>query len=239
MIGIYKIHNIVNDKIYIGQSLNVKYRISRHIYELSKGKHKNEHLQNSWNKYGQENFEFTIIEECTEDQLDKREQYWLDYYGGLDNNKTFNLREAGNRSTLTKSSRTKISNSLKGIQAWNKGLTRDNDYRVAQYSDKLKGTKLKEKQKQQISQTVKQHHLNGDYDYEQITQKRLQTQQENIKNGKIRKVRKDKGTKRNEIVGKRISEAKKKGYALRRQQGIIKVAHNKGKKLNKETGKYE
>ena len=62
--GIYMIQNKVNGKIYIGQSVNIEDRWGEHKYELNKGYHHNKHLQRSWNKDGQENFEFTIICEC-------------------------------------------------------------------------------------------------------------------------------------------------------------------------------
>jgi len=52
--GIYMIINVVDKKVYIGQSLNVKKRIKRHFYELSKEIHPNAHLQRSFNIYGKD-----------------------------------------------------------------------------------------------------------------------------------------------------------------------------------------
>ena len=59
--GIYKIANLVNGKRYIGGSVNLKHRLVCHKSGLRRGRHKNPHLQNAWNKYGEENFEFKII----------------------------------------------------------------------------------------------------------------------------------------------------------------------------------
>lgn len=59
--GIYKITNIINNKIYIGSSTDIKKRWHGHKYDLRKNKHCNTHLQNAWNKYGEDNFKFEII----------------------------------------------------------------------------------------------------------------------------------------------------------------------------------
>lgn len=81
MIGIYGIINLINDKKYIGSSINIRHRFITHKCYLRKNIHSNKHLQSAWNKYGEENFKFELIEECEEDKLIEREQYWIDYYG--------------------------------------------------------------------------------------------------------------------------------------------------------------
>ena len=60
--GIYVIQNTINNHIYIGSSINLKQRFSQHKSTLRNNTHKNKHLQSAWNKYGEENFEFIIIE---------------------------------------------------------------------------------------------------------------------------------------------------------------------------------
>lgn len=62
-IGIYLIRNKLNNKVYVGQSINLVRRWREHKSSLRKGKHRCSHLQNSWNKYGEDNFEFLIVEE--------------------------------------------------------------------------------------------------------------------------------------------------------------------------------
>ena len=84
MIGIYKIENKVNGKVYVGQSVNIETRWKNHRCELNRGTHYNDYLQRSWNKYGSNNFDFVVIEECSKDDLDDRETYWIDYYNSCD-----------------------------------------------------------------------------------------------------------------------------------------------------------
>ena len=59
--GIYKIENIVNGKVYIGQSKNCEFRWLGHIRESGKDKNKS-HFYKSIRKYGIDNFKFTILE---------------------------------------------------------------------------------------------------------------------------------------------------------------------------------
>ncbi len=86
--GIYKITNIVNNKIYIGSSINLKYRKCSHFRNLRLNKHVNYHLQYAFNKYKEENFKWEVIEyvDIIEDKKElrkvilEREQYWIDSY---------------------------------------------------------------------------------------------------------------------------------------------------------------
>lgn len=80
MIGIYKITNLVNGKVYIGQSVKIERRLGEHKNLLSNNRHYNYHLQQAWNKYGKENFAFEIIEKCLKEKLNEKETYWCDYY---------------------------------------------------------------------------------------------------------------------------------------------------------------
>lgn len=76
--GIYKIINVLNNKIYIGSSINVTSRIRNHFNDLKAKRHKNNYLQNVYNKYGKEIFTWSLIEKCKKERLLEREQYYLD-----------------------------------------------------------------------------------------------------------------------------------------------------------------
>lgn len=58
MIGIYKI--IINNKLYIGSSLDIKNRIKQHKSDLKNNRHANPKLQNAYNKYHE--FKYEILE---------------------------------------------------------------------------------------------------------------------------------------------------------------------------------
>lgn len=93
MIGIYCIENIITNKKYIGQSKDIKERWKSHRWALNHGKHINKHLQASWNKYGQEAFIFSVLEECDENKLQEREEYYISYYDSYNNG--YNLTTGG------------------------------------------------------------------------------------------------------------------------------------------------
>lgn len=79
MMLIYEIRNLINNKFYIGSAIKYQHRWACHESDLNLNKHKNNHLQHAWNKYGAENFEFRAIEAVeNKGDLLKREQYWID-----------------------------------------------------------------------------------------------------------------------------------------------------------------
>lgn len=77
MIGIYKIQNIQNNKIYIGQSNNIKRRFQEH---KTKGKTSRIPVDLAIEKYGVENFTFEVVEEVNQENLNEKESYWIQYY---------------------------------------------------------------------------------------------------------------------------------------------------------------
>lgn len=95
--GIYKI--VINNKIYIGSSINLKSRKYAHFRDLKKNKHCNNHLQSAYNKYGKHNSKWEI-EEYIENIEDKqklketllnKEQYYLDLYESYNHDKGYNI----------------------------------------------------------------------------------------------------------------------------------------------------
>lgn len=95
--GIYIIKNLKNNKCYIGQSSNIYARWYNHKYCLRNNRHSNEHLQNAWNKYGENNFNFEILELCNEDVIDSREQYCIEKYSSIVDKNGYNLDSGGNK----------------------------------------------------------------------------------------------------------------------------------------------
>lgn len=81
--GIYQIKNTQNNKLYIGSTNNFKNRFSSHIRNLRKNQHSNQHLQNSWNEYGEDVFHFEIIELCEVKVLLEREQAHINSFWSL------------------------------------------------------------------------------------------------------------------------------------------------------------
>lgn len=76
--GIYMIINILNGNRYIGSSKDIQQRLQTHRSNLRHNHHHNEHLQNAWNKYGEKNFDYSILEFCEENIRISREQYYVD-----------------------------------------------------------------------------------------------------------------------------------------------------------------
>jgi len=88
--GIYKITNSDNGKVYIGQSVNVFKRVNIHRTNLRRGVHGNNHLQLSWNKYGEDSFQFEIVEFCEEELLNSKECSWIAFYNSADKHNGYN-----------------------------------------------------------------------------------------------------------------------------------------------------
>jgi group I intron endonuclease len=81
VVGIYCIRNMVNGNEYVGQTGDIQVRWSGHRTNLRGDKHENRHLQRAWNLYGEDAFDFFILEtldEPTTDELTAREQFHMD-----------------------------------------------------------------------------------------------------------------------------------------------------------------
>ncbi len=111
--GIYGIKNIISNKIYIGKGKSISSRFASHKYALRNNKHVNPHLQNSWNKHTEENFNFFIIERCAIENLCEKEEYWINFFNSINDEFGFNLMKPGrenyshSKETIEKMSRVK------------------------------------------------------------------------------------------------------------------------------------
>lgn len=125
------IKNKVNGNIYIGQAVDIYERWKEHISLLRREKHVNNHLQRAWNKYGDYNFEFSIVEECDENALNDREIYWIAEYDSYHNGYNQTLGGGGVRGFKhDEETKQRISESLKGENAPWYGKQRSEETKV-------------------------------------------------------------------------------------------------------------
>lgn len=82
MIGIYSFENKINGKRYVGQSVNIEARHTRHLSASnnSSSDEYNKVLYKAFRKYGVENFSFSILEEVEKENLNQREIFWIEHY---------------------------------------------------------------------------------------------------------------------------------------------------------------
>lgn len=98
--GIYLIRNTLNNKVYIGKSINIASRMYSHKRALRKNdsKSENAHFINAWNKYGEDAFEYIVLEYIDKNRIDfeefskERELFWINCYNSVDRNLGYNLR---------------------------------------------------------------------------------------------------------------------------------------------------
>ena len=74
--GIYKITNLISNKIYIGSTTtSFKRRFKEHLSALKRGDHPNSHMQRAFNLDGENSFIFEVIEVVEKENCILREQY--------------------------------------------------------------------------------------------------------------------------------------------------------------------
>lgn len=103
MCGIYKITNQINGKIYVGKSVHIEQRFTEHKRDSQvpqeqwevNYRHVKTPFHTAVRKYGIENFNLEILEECEEQQLNKREKYWIAKLNATDRNIGYNVTFGG------------------------------------------------------------------------------------------------------------------------------------------------
>lgn len=175
MIGIYKIENKINHKVYVGQSIHIESRWKTHQKELRENKHGNSKLQNAYNKYG-DVFEYTVLAECSKEELNNLEQFYI---------KKFNSKNDGYNETIggdglsepTIAVRKKISDKLKGS---NNGMY--NVHLIGELNG-MYGKHHTEESKQKMSDAAKsrKHYLHSEETKQKISEshKKIQSRGNN------------------------------------------------------------
>lgn len=100
MVGIYKITNKINQKIYIGQSVNISKRWMAHrngAFNPNNGQY-NTPLYKAIRKYGIENFTFEILEECAINELNIKEKQYIQLLDATNSDIGYNLTQGGQNS---------------------------------------------------------------------------------------------------------------------------------------------
>lgn len=162
--GIYEIVNLVNGKRYVGSAINLRVRWRQHRYALARGDHTNTLLQRAWAKYGDANFAFRVLENCSPDQLIAREQHHIDV--GYDYNICPTAGSSLGRK-LSVTTKQKIADKAKGRKMpprsdeYREKLSKamkarkPNPERVAKMADTKRGSSLTDEHKAKIGEGVR------------------------------------------------------------------------------------
>lgn len=163
MKNIYKITNVLNGKVYIGQT---KYAISKrfneHKNDSKKLKLQKRPLYKDMNEYGIANFKIELIEQCSDEIALKREEYWIKYFKSFTNG--YNSTMGGNGKKMF--NHKEIAEELKinpyaYLVAQKFNCCRDSVYHIAkEYNIKLKNNGADNLSNANPPKKVEQYNLN-------------------------------------------------------------------------------
>ena len=168
---IYKITCLINNKVYIGQTIDFKRRKYEHFNRLNRNKSDNKYLQEDYNKYGKENFKFEIIEECKKDNLLERETYWINNYKGIFSKYTYNEKDRNGYNDEYKYNLSKSVSGSKNGMYGKKHKKESIEIMRKKVSIANKGKKRSEECKKLLSEIAKERYRNNSkYSQEFIAQ---------------------------------------------------------------------
>ena len=142
MVGIYKITNKINGKVYVGQSIDIQKRWNEHKYAHSKN---GSLIHRAICKYGKENFEFSVICECETSELNELEHKYIDELNTI-HPFGYNLTSGGGQGIFySESVKNKISESRRGDKnpLWGKHRSEETRKKIG---DAQRGRKLSSEQ---------------------------------------------------------------------------------------------
>lgn len=174
---IYKLTNLVNNKIYIGQTkTSLRKRMISHLSQARKyTKAKKHHLQFAIQKYGSDNFQIEILECCNQENLNNREIFWIEYFNTTDPNIGYNCTIGGDGCSMKRkvkqSTRSKISEA--NLDKW-----KDNEYKRKQYASRVAAHKRKIKK---IVQLTYSYDVIAIWDYKKDIAEKYGTQIYNLR----------------------------------------------------------
>ena len=169
---VYLHKNIINGKVYVGQTNNLSRRWRGDGIDYQKSSYFFKAIQ----KYGWDNFEHLILKEhLAKEEADQWEVYYIDFYDSQNHEKGYNIRCGGSNGALAEETKKKLSQIAKEKELWqgdNNPRHKDplfgerngmygkhhSEETKQKISESKKGTLLSEGVKQKISQTLKEKH---------------------------------------------------------------------------------
>lgn len=199
------IQNKLNNKMYIGQAVDIEDRWGEHRRGLRGGYHPNKHLQNSWKRDGEENFEFSILLECGESQLNTFEEYYILELMTYNDRVGYNKNYGGKSGRPTEEAKRKLSESKKGRHHSEEAKRKMSEAKKGKYcreKNPMYGKHLSEETKRKLSESHKGRQFSEE------------TKRKMSEAGK--------GKHRSEETKRKISEAKKGKYCGEKSHGYGK-----------------
>jgi group I intron endonuclease len=151
--GIYTITNLVDGKIYVGRSSNIKQRFYKHKRYARDNNHINLHLKNAFNKYGIDSFKFEVLEECDLALTPSLEMYWMNLLQSFDRKFGYNKASGNPNGSIKHSLETIIY--FKNLKRSDKELNRLKTMNI--------GRKHTEEHKQNLSKLFKNRILTEEW----------------------------------------------------------------------------
>ena len=203
--GIYMIQNKVNNKMYIGQAVDIERRWGDHRHGLANRCNENRHFINAWKRDGEENFEFTILLECEESDLNMYEEYYIFELMTYDPRVGYNKNYGGKSGRPTKETKRKLSEAKKGKQ-----LSEEHKRKL---SEAKKGKQLSEETKRKLSES--QRGKKGYWCGKQLSDETKRKMSESRKGRQFseehkRKMSESRKGEKNPNYGKQLSEEHKR-----------------------------